>query len=80
MGLIDSVYAIAMTLIAIELPELIISLASLREKNIGAELISILIGYEFIAYTITFLTLYELWAVQKAFSKSAVLNRRFRAF
>ena len=32
MGLIDGVYAIAMTLIAIELPELIISLVSLREK------------------------------------------------
>ncbi|MED5384699.1 MAG: TMEM175 family protein [Cyanobacteriota bacterium] len=79
MGLIDGVYAIAMTLIAIELPELIISLVSLREKNIGAELISILIGYEFIAYTITFLMLYELWAVHKSILKIGGLKQKIQS-
>ena len=55
MGLIDGIYAIAMTFIALELPELIIALINLKEKNIGSDLIMILIGYEFIAYTATFL-------------------------
>ena len=38
MGLIDAIYAIAMTLIAIELPELIISLVNLGNKNIGNQI------------------------------------------
>ena len=78
MGLIDGIYAIAMTLIAIELPELIISLVSLREKNIGADLITILIGYEFIAYTITFLMLYELWTVHKSILKLGGLKQKLQ--
>ena len=68
-----------MTLIAIELPELIITLGNLREKNIGADLIAILIGYEFIAYTITFLMLYELWAVHKSILKIGGLKQKIQS-
>jgi len=57
MGLIDGIYAIAMTFIALELPELISALVDLKGKNIGNGLIFALIGYEFIAYTATFLML-----------------------
>ena len=76
MGLIDGIYAIAMTFIALELPELIIALINLKEKNIGGDLIMILIGYEFIAYTATFLMLYELWTVHKSILKIGGLKQK----
>ena len=78
MGLIDAIYAIAMTLIAIELPELIISLVNLGNKNIGNDLITTLISYEFIAYTSTFLMLYELWTVHKSILKLGGIKRQIQ--
>ena len=76
MGLIDAIYAIAMTLIAIELPELITSLVNLGEKNISTGLITTLVGYEFIAYTSTFLMLYELWTVHKSILKLSGIKQQ----
>jgi uncharacterized membrane protein len=76
MGLIDGIYAIAMTFIALELPELVIALVNLKEKNIESGLIVSLIGYEFIAYTATFLMLYELWTVHKSILKIGGLKQK----
>ena len=76
MGLIDGIYAIAMTFIALELPELISALVDLKGKNIGNGLIIALIGYEFVAYTATFLMLYELWTVHKSILKIGGLKQK----
>ena len=78
MGLIDGVYAIAMTLIAIELPTLISELLTLDQKNVSTEFVAWLIGYEFIAYTATFMMLYELWTVHKSILTQGGLTRHFQ--
>ena len=58
MGLIDGVYAIAMTLIAIELPELASQLIDTIDQQVDLRTISGLPDYELIVYTTTFLILY----------------------
>ena len=69
MGLIDGVYAIAMTLIAIELPELASQLIETIDTQVQITTISGLLIYELIAYTATFLILYELWSFHKSILK-----------
>ena len=69
MGLIDGIYAIAMTLIAIELPELVSQLIDTIQSKIELTTISGLLIYELIAYTATFLILYELWSFHKSILK-----------
>ena len=69
MGLIDGIYAIAMTLIAIELPELASQLINTIDQQVELTTISGLLIYELIAYTATFLILYELWSFHKSILK-----------
>ena len=69
MGLIDGIYAIAMTLIAIELPELASQLIGTINQQVEPTTISGLLIYELIAYTATFLILYELWSFHKSILK-----------
>ena len=69
MGLIDGIYAIAMTLIAIELPELASQLIGTIDQQVEPTTISGLLIYELIAYTATFLILYELWSFHKSILK-----------
>ena len=57
MGLIDGVYAIAMTLIAIELPELASQLIDATGSQIENATISGLLIYELITYTVAFFIL-----------------------
>tara|TARA_B100000927_G_scaffold139368_1_gene112458 strand:+ start:2296 stop:2970 length:675 start_codon:yes stop_codon:yes gene_type:complete len=66
-GLIDGVYAIAMTLVALELPGLIGKLIEEFYKHSNDLLfISILIGFEIFTYALIFLVLYEIWSFHKA--------------
>ena len=69
MGLIDGVYAIAMTLIAIELPELASQLIDATGSQIENATIGGLLIYELITYTVVFLILYELWIFHKSILK-----------
>jgi len=69
MGLIDGIYAIAMTLIAFELPELALQLIKATTKQIELTTISGLLIYELISYAVTFLILYELWSFHKSILK-----------
>ena len=69
MGLIDGIYAIAMTLIAIELPELASQLIGTINQKVEATTISGLLIYELVAYTATFSILYELWSLHKSILK-----------
>ena len=69
MGLIDGIYAIAMTLIAIELPELASQLIGTINQKVETTTISGLLIYELVAYTATFLILYELWSFHKSILK-----------
>ena len=69
MGLIDGIYAIAMTLIAFELPELALQLIGATTKQIELTTISGLLIYELILYAVTFLILYELWSFHKSILK-----------
>ena len=69
MGLIDGIYAIAMTLIALELPELASQLIKAIKSQVELITISGLLAYELIAYTATFLILYELWSFHKSILK-----------
>ena len=69
MGLIDGIYAIAMTLIAFELPELALQLIEATTKQIELTTISGLLIYELITYAVTFLILYELWSFHKSILK-----------
>ena len=67
MGLIDGVYAVAMTLIAFELPELASEVIDTIEKQVEITTISGILIYELIVYTATFL--YELWSFHKSILK-----------
>ena len=69
MGLIDGIYAIAMTLIAIELPELASQIIGTINQKVETTTISGLLIYEPAAYTATFLILYELWSFHKSILK-----------
>ena len=69
MGLIDGIYAIAMTLIAFELPELTLQLIGATTKKTELTTISGLLIYELISYAVTFLILYELWSFHKSILK-----------
>ena len=76
LGLIDGVYSIAMTLIAIELPELIKSLFEISNSADDQSTILAITGYESIAYAATFLLLYELWSYHKSILKLAGIRRQ----
>ena len=72
MGLIDGVYAVAMTLIAIELPELaseVIDTIDTIDKQVEITTIGEILIYELIVYTATFFILYELWSFHKSILK-----------
>ena len=59
MGLIDGIYAIAMTLIAFELQVLALQLIEATTKQTELTIISGLLMYELISYAVTFLILCE---------------------
>jgi len=66
-GLIDGIYAIAMTLVALELPGLIGKLIEEFYKHSNdLTFISILVGFEIFTYALIFLVLYEIWSFHKA--------------
>lgn len=76
MGLIDGVYAVAMTMIAIELPGLVLSLIQVPNEARELAPLTAIITYEFITYIATFLILYELWSFHKSILLLARLSRR----
>lgn len=78
LGLIDGVYSIAMTLIAIELPELIKSLFEINNANANRSSLIAITSYEFIAYAATFLLLYELWSYHKSILKLAGIKHQIQ--
>ena len=80
MGLIDAVYAVAMTLIAVELPELINKLVNVPAGAIDNSMKVTVIAYLFAAYVITFMVLYELWSTHKCIIKIGGLNRQLQNF
>ena len=80
MGLIDAVYAVAMTLIAVELPELINKLVDVPAGAIDNSMKVTVIAYLFAAYVITFMVLYELWSTHKCIIKIGGLNRQLQNF
>ena len=75
MGLIDGIYAIAMTLIAIELPELASQLIDTTGTQIETATIGGLLIYELITYTVAFFILYELWIFHKSILKISGIKR-----
>lgn len=79
LGLIDGVYSIAMTLIAIELPELIKSLFEISSAATSRSSIIAITSYEFIAYTATFLLLYELWSYHKSILRLAGIRHQIQS-
>ena len=80
MGLIDAVYAVAMTLIAVELPKLVSGLVDLPPGSVDGFLKIILAIYLFVAYLVTFLVLYELWSTHKCIIKIGGLNYQLQNF
>jgi len=80
MGLIDGVYAIAMTLIAIELPELASQLIDATGSQIQTATISGLLIYELITYTVAFFILYELWILHKSILKISGIKQNRKNF
>ena len=73
-GLIDGVYAIAMTLIAIDLPQLMATILNLPRTMIDNRSITMLVIYEFVAYIATFLVLYDLWSIHRCILKMGGLK------
>ncbi len=65
MGIIDGIYAIAATLIAIELPELFKSLLEAPVSSFRGDALFLMLAYEVTAYAATFLLLYELWLMHR---------------
>ena len=80
MGLIDAVYAVAMTLIAVEMPELISRLLNLPPGSLDGIMKAALIIYLFGAYLVTFMVLYELWSTHKCIIKVGGLNHQLQNF
>lgn len=78
LGLIDGVYSIAMTLIAIELPELIKSLLEISSAATSRSSIIAITSFEFIAYTATFIVLYELWSYHKSILQLAGIRHQIQ--
>ena len=81
LGLIDGVYAIAMTLLAIEIPGLLGTLFHQykdHHENLG--ILGIMLLYELIAYAATFLVLYEIWSFHRAAIVIGGLGRRGQNF
>ncbi len=79
MGLIDGVYAIAMTLIAIELPQLFKNIITIPATKLGISDIIILAAHETVAYAATFLILYELWVMHKSILILGGLKRQIQS-
>ena len=80
-GLIDGIYAISMTLMAIEVPALLAALYTNLTKN--PDSLGIIVGiliYETISYVATFLILYELWSFHKGAVVIGGLARRGQNF
>ena len=80
MGLIDAVYAVAMTLIGVELPELVGKLIDVPQGAIDGAMKASVIAYLFLAYVVTFLVLYELWSTHKCVIKIGGLNHQLQNF
>ena len=80
MGLVDGIYAIAMTFIAIELPELSTQLLEAPGTEGKLSTIGGIIFYEFITYTATFLILYELWSFHKSILKISGIRHAWKNF
>ncbi len=81
LGLIDGVYAIAMTLAALELPVLTARIHSIYVENqFGFLKILFFIASEVLAYVISFLVLYEIWSFHKASICIGGLSQRGQNF
>ena len=64
-GVLDAIYAVAMTLIAVELPGLVQHIAQFPITLMSDEMTAKLLVYLFAAYLATFLLFYELWTLHK---------------
>jgi len=66
-GLIDGVYAIGLTILALEMPNYLEALATLRLKGHGyAEMAVYLFIIDITTYCAVFFVLYELWSFHRA--------------
>lgn len=66
LGMLNGVYALSMTLIAIQLATLTLDLLKLGQQNVSIQLVVTLIMYEVIIYSATCLTAYDLWSVHRS--------------
>ena len=81
LGLIDGLYSIAMTLLAIEIPGLLGTLFhQYKEHHENLGILGIMLLYELIAYAATFLVLYEIWSFHRAVIVIGGLGRRGQNF
>ena len=75
-GVLDAIYAVAMTLIAVELPELLRHIIDFPDETMGSLTTIYLLIYLFIAYVATFLLFYELWTLHKMILRLGGLMRQ----
>tara|TARA_B100001250_G_C19727848_1_gene756949 strand:- start:131 stop:835 length:705 start_codon:yes stop_codon:yes gene_type:complete len=80
-GLIDGIYAISLTLMAIEVPRLLSVLSDKFNKNPESiTILTFILIYETISYIATFLILYEIWSFHKGAVVIGGLKRRGQNF
>ena len=80
-GLIDGIYAISLTLMAIEVPGLLSVLSDKFNKNPESiTILTFILIYETISYIATFLILYEIWSFHKGAIVIGGLTRRGQNF
>ena len=75
-GVLDAVYAVSMTLIAVELPELARHVASFPKNLMGDFMTIKIMLYLFVSYLCTFLLFYDVWTVHKAILRLGGLRRQ----
>tara|TARA_A100000164_G_C21787555_1_gene714167 strand:- start:57 stop:740 length:684 start_codon:yes stop_codon:yes gene_type:complete len=83
LGLIDGIYAISITLIVLELPDLFASTLSFFDKiNVEDKIfaLSIIIGNSLFNYIFVFLIMYECWCFHRASIKLTGLHERGQNF
>ena len=75
-GVLDAVYAVSMTLIAVELPELVRHIAVLP-NNLMSDFMTVkIMFYLFVSYLATFLLFYDVWTVHKTILRLGGLKRQ----
>ena len=75
-GVLDAVYAVSMTLIAVELPELVRHIAVMPNNLMGDLMTAKVLLYLLVSYLATFLLFYDVWTVHKTILRLGGLKRQ----